>query len=44
MKASKKKGFKMSKLDKVLSYVFTLLIGIACGYAWAWKALEESLR
>lgn len=33
-----------SKLDKIISYVFTLLVGIALGYAWAWKALEGGMR
>lgn len=34
----------MSKPDKVLSYTFVWLSGVAFGYAWAWIALEGSLR
>lgn len=34
----------MSKLDKVLSYIFVFLLGIIFGYTWAWKALEEAVK
>lgn len=27
-------------LDKVLYYFFTFIVGVSCGYAWAWLALN----
>lgn len=31
-------------LDKIIAWIFVWLIGVACGYFWAWNALEGALK